>query len=342
MSDNLSAIPCTLIRGDGIGPEITDAVLTVLEAVNAPFEWHEQIAGMAAVDQGKEPLPEETLANMQQTRLALKGPLTTPVGEGYRSVNVQLREALKLYANVRPGRSILPNGKFDDIDLVLVRENTGGFYVGVEHFIQIGDDPHAVAEASGILTRENCRRIARFAFEYAMKNNRKKVTVVHKANILKKLTGLFLETVNEVGEAYAHKVELDDRIVDACAMQLVMNPSQFDVILTTNMFGDILSDEIAGLVGGLGLTPGANIGENAAMFEAVHGSAPDIAGKGIANPTALLMASALMLEHCNLHAMAEQIRNAVKKTLSNPDTLTGDMGGKLNTKEFTQALVANL
>ena len=342
MSDNISAIPCTLIRGDGIGPEITDAVLTVLEAVNAPFEWHEQIAGMAAVDQGKEPLPEQTLANMQQTRLALKGPLTTPVGEGYRSVNVQLREALKLYANVRPGHSILPNGKFDDIDLVLVRENTGGFYVGVEHFIQIGDDPHAVAEASGILTRENCRRIARFAFEYAMKNNRKKVTVVHKANILKKLTGLFLETVNEVGEAYAHKVELDDRIVDACAMQLVMNPSQFDVILTTNMFGDILSDEIAGLVGGLGLTPGANIGENAAMFEAVHGSAPDIAGKGIANPTALLMASALMLEHCNLHLKAEQIRHAVKKTLSNPQTLTGDMGGNLNTKDFTQALVDNL
>lgn len=342
MSDKPNAIPCTLIRGDGIGPEITDAVVTVLEAINAPFDWQEHIAGMAAVDQGKEPLPEQTLANMQQTKLALKGPLTTPVGDGYRSVNVQLREALKLYANVRPGRSILPNGKFDDIDLVLVRENTGGFYVGVEHFIQIGDDPHAVAEASGILTRENCRRIARFAFEYALRNNRKKVTVVHKANILKKLTGLFLETVNEVGEAYAHKIELDDRIVDACAMQLVMNPSQFDVILTTNMFGDILSDEIAGLVGGLGLTPGANIGENAAMFEAVHGSAPDIAGKGVANPTALLMASALMLDHCDQHELGEQVRQAVKTTLSNPKTLTGDMGGNLSTKDFTKALIDNL
>lgn len=342
MSDSKTTIPCTLIHGDGIGPEITEAVVTVLEAINAPFEWQEQIAGMAAVDQGKEPLPDETLANMQDTKLALKGPLTTPVGDGYRSVNVQLREALKLFANVRPGRSIAPNGKFGDIDLVLVRENTGGFYVGVEHFIQIGDDPHAVAEASGILTRENCRRIARFAFEYAIKNNRKKVTVVHKANILKKLTGLFLETVNDVGQDYANKIELDDRIVDACAMQLVMNPSQFDVILTTNMFGDILSDEIAGLVGGLGLTPGANIGEDAAMFEAVHGSAPDIAGKGIANPTALLMASGLMLDHCGLQAMGEQIRTAVKTTLSNPKTLTGDLGGNLSTKDFTKALIDNL
>lgn len=342
MSDSKTTIPCTLIHGDGIGPEITEAVVTVLEAINAPFEWQEQIAGMAAVDQGKEPLPDETLANMQDTKLALKGPLTTPVGDGYRSVNVQLREALKLFANVRPGRSIAPNGKFGDIDLVLVRENTGGFYVGVEHFIQIGDDPHAVAEASGILTRENCRRIARFAFEYAIKNNRKKVTVVHKANILKKLTGLFLETVNDVGQDYANKIELDDRIVDACAMQLVMNPSQFDVILTTNMFGDILSDEIAGLVGGLGLTPGANIGEDAAMFEAVHGSAPDIAGKGIANPTALLMASGLMLDHCGLKAMGEQIRTAVKTTLSNPKTLTGDLGGNLSTKDFTKALIDNL
>ena len=342
MSDSQSTIPCTLIHGDGIGPEITEAVVAVLDAVGAPFDWQEQIAGMAAVDLGKEPLPDETLANMKDTKLALKGPLTTPVGDGYRSVNVQLREALNLYANVRPGRSIAPNGKFGDIDLVLVRENTGGFYVGVEHFIQIGDDPHAVAEASGILTRENCRRIARFAFEYAIKNQRKKVTVVHKANILKKLTGLFLETVNEVGQDYANQIELDDRIVDACAMQLVMNPGQFDVILTTNMFGDILSDEIAGLVGGLGMTPGANIGEDAAMFEAVHGSAPDIAGKGVANPTALLMASGLMLDHCGLHEMGEKIRATVKTTLANPKTLTGDLGGKLSTKDFTKALIGNL
>jgi len=342
MSDTQTAIPCTLIHGDGIGPEITEAVVTVLDAIKAPFEWEEQIAGMAAVNQGKEPLPDETLASMQKTKLALKGPLTTPIGDGYRSVNVQLREALNLYANVRPGRSIAPNGKFGDIDLVLVRENTGGFYVGVEHYIQIGDDPHAVAEASGILTRENCLRIARFAFEYAIKNNRKKVTVVHKANILKKLTGLFLETVNNVGRDYVNQIELDDRIVDACAMQLVMDPSQFDVILTTNMFGDILSDEIAGLVGGLGLTPGANIGEDAAMFEAVHGSAPDIAGKGVANPSALLMASGLMLDHCGLGGLGEQIRTAAKTTLANPKTLTGDMGGNLSIKDFTKALVDNL
>ena len=266
-------IPATLIAGDGIGPEIVDACVSVLEALEAPFDWDRQVAGMAAINQGLDPLPAETLESIRKTQLALKGPLTTPVGSGYRSVNVRLRELFNLYANVRPARSYVPGGRYENIDLILVRENTEGLYVGVEHYIPIDGDPHAVAEASGIITRSGCRRIAEFAFEYAIKTQRKKVTVVHKANILKALTGLFLETVMEVSKRYKGRVAVEDRIVDNCAMQLVINPGQFDVILTTNMFGDILSDEIAGLVGGLGMAPGANIGKDAAIFEAVHGSA---------------------------------------------------------------------
>lgn len=342
MSDATPPIPCTLLPGDGIGPEITAATLTVLEALKAPFDFREQTAGAAAVEQGLDPLPEAALDDIRHTRLALKGPLTTPVGSGYRSVNVRLREEFQLYANVRPGRSVIPEGKFPDVDLVLIRENTGGFYVGVEHFIAIGDDPHAVAEATGILTRENCRRIAEFTFDYAVKHKRRKVTVVHKANILKSLTGLFLETVQDVGARYADKVELEDRIVDNCAMQLVLNPAQFDMILTTNMFGDILSDEVAGLIGGLGLAPGANIGKDAAIFEAVHGSAPDIAGQNIANPTALMLSTALMLEHCELLEMGAQLRAALLKTLETTATRTRDLGGQLNTDEFAQAVIKNL
>lgn len=335
-------IPCTLFPGDGIGPEITTAVREVLDALGTPFEWREQTAGATAAAAGDDPLPERALDDIRETRLALKGPLTTPVGSGYRSVNVRLREAFQLYANLRPGRSLLPDGKFPDVDLVLVRENTGGFYVGVEHFIAIGDDPHAVAEATGILTRENCRRIAEFTFDYAIKHGRKKVTVVHKANILKSLTGLFLETVQDVGREYAGRVELEDRIVDACAMQLVLDPAQFDMILTTNMFGDILSDEVAGLIGGLGLAPGANIGKDAAIFEAVHGSAPDIAGQDKANPSALLLSAAMMLEHCELLALGRRLREAVVKTLGNPATRTGDLGGPLGTRAFTAAVIASL
>ena len=341
MSAPQSPIPCTLFPGDGIGPEITTATLTVLDALKAPFAWQEFTAGAAAAAAGEDPMPPAALDSIRQTRLALKGPLTTPVGSGYRSVNVRLREEFQLYANLRPGRSLLPDGKFPDVDLVLVRENTGGFYVGVEHFIPIGDDPHAVAEATGILTRENCRRIARFTFEYALKHGRKKVTVVHKANILKSLTGLFLETVQKVGDEYP-QIELEDRIVDNCAMQLVINPAQFDVILTTNMFGDILSDEIAGLIGGLGLAPGANIGDDAAIFEAVHGSAPDIAGKNIANPTALMLSAALMLEHCDLRDSGQRMRAAILKTVADKRTRTTDLGGQLNTSDFTQAVIANL
>lgn len=331
-------IPATLINGDGIGPEIVEACISVLDALEVSFEWDRQIAGMAAIHQGLDPMPAETLESIRKTRLALKGPLTTPVGSGYRSVNVRLREMFNLYANVRPAYSYVPGGRYENIDLILVRENTEGLYVGVEHYIPIDDDPHAVAEASGIITRSGCRRIAEFAFEYAIKTKRKKVTVVHKANILKALTGLFLETVMDVSKRYQGKIEIEDRIVDNCAMQLVINPQQFDVILTTNMFGDILSDEIAGLVGGLGLAPGANIGKDTAIFEAVHGSAPDIAGKGIANPTALLLAAAMMLDHISQGEKAVRLRNAITNVLKEPATRTIDLGGKLSTGEYIAEL----
>lgn len=335
-------IPATLLRGDGIGPEISAATLAVLEVLDAPFDWDEQQAGMTSFDALGTPLPDETLESIRKTRLALKGPLTTPVGGGFRSINVELRKTFGLYANLRPARTYMPGGRYDDVDIVLVRENTEGLYVGVEHFIPIDDDPHAVAEASGIITRSGCRRIAEFAFAYAVAQGRKKIAIVHKANILKALTGLFLETAIQVGEKYKGKVEVESRIVDACAMQLVLDPSQFDMILTTNMFGDILSDLMAGLVGGLGLTPGANIGKDAAIFEAVHGSAPDIAGKGIANPTALLLAASMMLDHVGATDKAQRLRDGIDATLRDGSVLTGDLGGKANTREFADALIARL
>src|SRR5580704_3709422 len=254
------AIPATLIAGDGIGPEIVEATVTVFEALGAPFAWEVHQAGMSGLEAFGDPLPRTTLDSIRRTRLALKGPLTTPVGGGYRSLNVRLREEFHLYANVRPARTLMPGGRYEDIDVVLVRENLEGLYVGFEHYVPIGDDPHAVAIGSGVNTRAGGRRIAEFAFEYAVRNGRKKVTIVHKANILKALTGLFLETAQQVSKRYEGRVQMDDRIVDACAMQLVLNPWQFDVIVTTNLFGDILSDQMAGLVGGLGLAPAANIG----------------------------------------------------------------------------------
>jgi isocitrate dehydrogenase (NAD+) len=280
--------------------------------------------------------------SIRSTRLALKAPLGTPIGDGFRSANVRLREEFKLYANVRPAVSYLHDRRrYDNIDIVLIRENTQGFYVGVEHYIPIDDDPKAVAEASGIITRSGCRKIARYTFDYAKKNNRKKITIVHKANILKKLTGLFLETAREVSKEYEGLI-IEDRIVDNTAMQLVINPAQFDMILTTNMFGDILSDEIAGLIGGLGLAPGGNIGEDAAIFEAVHGTAPDIAGQGIANPTALLLAAAMMLDHIEEKPLGDRLRAAIKISLSDPKTRTGDLQGTANTKEYTRAVISNL
>jgi len=331
-------IPATLIPGDGIGPEIMSVTRRILDALGAPFEWDVQQAGMAAVAAAGDPLPRATLDSIRRTGLALKGPLTTPVGGGFRSINVRLREEFKLYANVRPARTLIP-GRYDKIDLVLVRENLEGLYVAFEHYIPIDDDPQAVAISSGVNTRAGSRRIAQYAFEYAVRNGRKKVTIVHKANVLKALTGIFLETARDVAKAYEGRVAVDDRIVDACAMQLVLNPWQFDVLLCTNLFGDILSDEIAGLVGGLGLAPGANIGEDAAIFEAVHGSAPDIAGKGLANPIAVLYAAALMLEHVGEQSMAVRLRTAIDATVHEDNVRTRDLGGQATTNDFADALM---
>lgn len=335
----MSKIPATLIPGDGIGPEIVQATLKVLAALDAPFEWEQQAAGMSAQELSGDPLPQETIDSIRKTKLALKGPLTTPVGSGFRSINVRLREEFELFANVRPARSFLLGGRFENVDLVLIRENLEGLYVGVEHYIPINDDPKAVAEASGIITRFGCTRFAEFAFNWAIKNNRKKVTIVHKANILKKLTGLFLETATELGKKYEGQIEVEERIVDNCAMQLVLNPNQFDVLITTNMFGDILSDEIAGLVGGLGLAPSANIGKDASIFEAVHGSAPDIAGKQLANPTALMLAAALMLDHVGEQDKATVLREALDTQLRSGEGLTVDLGGTASTTEFADNII---
>jgi isocitrate dehydrogenase (NAD+) len=328
----------TLIPGDGIGPEIVAATLSVLDALGNSFTWEIQQAGMAAVESAGDPLPRATLDSIRRTGLALKGPLTTPVGGGFRSINVRLREEFKLFANVRPAHTLIP-GRYENIDLVLVRENLEGLYVAFEHYIPIDDDPHAVAISSGVNTRAGSRRIAQFTFDYALRNGRKKVTIIHKANVLKALTGIFLETAREVAKQYEGRVAVDDRIVDACAMQLVLNPWQFDVLLCTNLFGDILSDEIAGLVGGLGLAPGANIGEDAAIFEAVHGSAPDIAGKGIANPLALMYAAALMLDHAEHQDLAKRMRDAINATVHEDGIRTRDLGGKASTQEFAEAIV---
>jgi isocitrate dehydrogenase (NAD+) len=328
----------TLIRGDGIGPEITQATLAVMSAAGVRFEWDEQLAGVAALNETGMPLPDATVESIRQTRLALKGPLTTPVGTGFRSVNVALRKEFDLYANVRPAKSILPGGRYDGVDIVLVRENTEGLYVGFETVFPIPGEPNAVAESVAIVSRRGCERIVRYAFEYALANGRKKVTICHKANILKAVSGLFLEVGREVAGTYANRMPVEDIIIDACAMKLVMDPTQFDVIVTTNMFGDILSDEIAGLVGGLGLAPGANIGESAAMFEAVHGSAPDIAGKGVANPSALMFAACMMLDHVGESKAAGRIRQALEQTLREGKIRTPDLGGNASTQVFADAV----
>ncbi len=336
-------IPATLIPGDGIGPEIVDATLAALGALGAPFQWDRQVAGLEGVRTAGDPLPKATLDSVRRTRLALKGPLETPTGSGYRSSNVRLREEFQLYANLRPAHTIIPGGRFDKIDLVVVRENLEGLYIGHEHYIPIGGDPHAVAMATGVNTRQGSRRLLEYAFEHAIATGRKKVTVVHKANIMKALTGLFLETAVQLHEQkYKDRIALETMIVDACAMKLVLNPWQFDVIVTTNLFGDILSDLVAGLVGGLGMAPGANIGADAAIFEAVHGSAPDIAGKGIANPIALLLAAAMMLDHCRMTDRAQRLRQAIDDTLNIDKVRTGDLGGTANTAQFTQALVKRI
>ena len=332
----------TLIPGDGIGPGITDATVRVLDAAGAELVYDRQLAGMAAVAAYNDPMPEVTLASIKRTRLALKGPLETPVGGGYRSVNVALRKTFDLYANVRPAKTLRAGGRFENVDIVLIRENTEGLYIGIEHYVPVDGDPKAAAESVALITRAGSERIVRYAFEYAVANRRKKVTLVHKANILKFSSGLFLEVGREVAKEYAGRVEFEDRIVDACAMQLVMKPESFDVIVTTNLFGDILSDEISGLVGGLGLAPGGNIGAHAALFEAVHGTAPDIAGKGIANPGALLLAACMMLDHIGDAKRAARIRQAFERVLREGKTLTRDLGGTANTEQFTDAIIAAL
>jgi isocitrate dehydrogenase (NAD+) len=332
----------TLIPGDGIGPSITAATQRILKAAGADITWDEQVAGMAGVAKYGDPMPDATLESIKKTRLALKGPLETPVGDGYRSINVALRKTFDLYANVRPAHTIMENGRFKNVNIVLVRENTEGLYSGIEHYIRIGDDPRAAAESIAVITRSGSDRVIRYAFEYAVKHKRKKVTIVHKANILKFSQGLFLDVGRAVAKEYEGKVEFEERIVDAMAMNLVLNPERFDVIVTTNLFGDILSDQISGLVGGLGLAPGANIGVNGAIFEAVHGTAPDIAGKGIANPGAVILAACMLLEHIGDTARAEKIRSAFERTIKGGKVLTRDLGGQASTEEFTDAVIAAL
>lgn len=328
----------TLIPGDGIGPEITTETLKVIDAAGVRIEWDEQVAGVTAVATAGTPIPDATLASIRERRLALKGPLTTPVGTGFRSVNVALRKEFELFANLRPARTIAPGGRYEGIDIVLVRENLEGLYSGVEHFIPIGSDPRAVAVSEAILTRQGAERILRFAFDYAVQHGRRRVTIVHKANILKMVGGLFLEVGRAVAEQYAGRVEGVDMIVDNAAMQLVLRPEQFDVIVTTNLFGDILSDQISGLVGGLGLAPGGNIGQGAAIFEAVHGSAPDIAGQGLANPAALILAAAMLLDHVGEREPAGRIQGAVQAVIAQDGIRTRDLGGSARTSEFGDAV----
>ena len=331
----------TLIPGDGIGPEITEQTVRVLEATGLRFRWDVQRAGMSAVDAGLDPLPEAALASIRQRKVALKGPLTTPVSGGYRSVNVALRKEFDLYANLRPARTLLP-GRYDGVDIVLIRENVEGLYSGVEHFIRIGDDPHAVGVSQAIVTRYACERLFRYAFEYARTHGRKKLTIVHKANILKMASGLFLEVGRAIAKDHAGQVETNEIIVDNCAMQLVLRPEQFDMLVTTNLFGDILSDEISGLVGGLGVTPGGNIGSHAAIFEAVHGSAPDIAGKGVANPCAQMLAAAMLLDHLGELAAGGRIRAAIVAVVREAGIRTRDLGGTATTREFGDAVAARV
>lgn len=328
----------TLIKGDGIGPSIMEAAVAVIDAAGGNIAWQEAEAGLTAYEKTGNPLPDATMAAIDQTRVAFKGPLTTVVGEGFRSINVELRKQYDLYANVRPAKSW--NGvktRFEDVDIVVVRENTEGLYVGLEHYLSPKKD---IAESLAVITRAGSERIAEYAFRYARENNRKKVTVCHKANILKFSQGLFLRSTREVAEKYPD-IQFEEKIIDAACMQMVMKPELFDVVVTTNMFGDILSDLTAGLVGGLGLIPGANIGENAALFEAVHGSAPDIAGKNIANPVAVMMAGVMMLNHLGEHAAATRMQNAIEKVVREGRYVTPDLNpdSGIGTREMAQAII---
>lgn len=328
-----------LIPGDGIGPEIIRAVTKILDVAGAEIQWIERTAGQGAYEETGTPIPDETIEAIREHRIALKGPLTTPVGAGFRSVNVALRQEFDLYSNIRPAKSI-PNidSRFSNVDMVTFRENTQGLYIGREHWQKEGEH----AESIAVVTREASQRIIRAAFRYAEAQNRKKVTLVHKANILKLTTGLFLEVGREISGEFPD-IEFQDLIVDNMAMQMVLNPQQFDVIVTTNLFGDILSDLASGLVGGLGVTGAANIGDDAAMFEAVHGSAPDIAGKRLANPTALLFSALMMLEHLGETSIRNRILSALYRVLQDQKYVcTPDIGGDGNTVTYTEAICAAL
>jgi len=324
----------TLIPGDGIGPELADAALTVLSATGVEFEWERQDAGEAQLERHGTPLPPAVLDSIRRNRVALKGPITTPVGEGFRSVNVTLRQELDLYANVRPAHTIrgIPS-RYEDVDLIIVRENTEDLYAGVEH--RVGPD---AAESIKIITRAASERIARYAFDYAVANGRRKVTAVHKANIMKLSDGLFLESCRTIAADYEGRIEFEDRIVDNMCMQLVQKPELYDVLVLPNLYGDIVSDLAAGLVGGLGVAPGANIGTEAAVFEPVHGSAPKYAGQDVANPTALILSAALMLRHLGEQAAAEGVERAVREVYADGRTVPRDIGGSAGTRDFAAAV----
>ena len=327
----------TLIPGDGIGPEITESVKRVINAADVKIEWDEQLAGIPAVQEYGISVPDQLLDSVRANKIALKGPLTTLVGKGFRSANVTLRKTLDLYSNLRPVKSIGGvASRYEKVDLVIVRENTEDLYSGIENLISPG-----VTQAIKVVTEKASHRIARFAFEYAKKNNRKKITLVHKANIMKISDGLFLQSCEEVAKEYP-EIKAEDKIVDALCMNLVMDPTKFDVLLLGNMFGDIVSDLAAGLVGGLGVVPGANLGDESAVFEAVHGSAPDIAGKNIANPCALIFSSLMMLRHLGENAAADKIWKSIVVTLAMGHHLTRDLGGELGTIEFTDELVKEI
>jgi isocitrate dehydrogenase (NAD+) len=322
----------TLIEGDGIGPEICRGMRRVLAATGIPIEFEMALAGLRAVEKQNDTLPPETLALIEKNRVAIKGPLTTPIGKGFSSVNVSLRKKFKLFANVRPVKSFEKISRFPNVDLVIMRENTEGLYAGLEHEVAPG-----VVESIKVITRDASTRIARYAFDYAQKNGRKKVTAIHKANIMKLSDGLFIQCAQEVSKDYP-QIEYNELIVDNACMQLVIRPEQFDVLLLENLYGDIVSDLCAGLVGGLGVVAGANIGSDTAIFEAVHGSAPDIAGKGVANPIAIILSSALMLRHLGETKAAQVVERAVNEVIGAGKILTPDLGGKATTDQVAEEI----
>jgi isocitrate dehydrogenase (NAD+) len=328
----------TLIPGDGIGPEIMAAVKSVFAALQAPIEWEEENAGLTAWKEQGDLLPASLLESLERNRLGLKGPITTPIGEGFRSVNIQLRQHFDLYASMRPCKSTeaIPT-RFTDVDLVIIRENTEGLYAGLEYC----DERRGLVDSICRISKTGCERIVRAAFEYAKTNNRKKVTLVHKANILKQAGATFLKAGATIAPEYPGIV-MEDIIIDNMCMQLVTRPERYDIIVTTNLFGDILSDLAAGLVGGLGVAAGANIGTDLAIFEAVHGSAPDIAGKGIANPTAILKSAVMMLRHMGEAALAAKLESAILTTLRNKEQVTADLGGKAGTQQFAENIIRNM